>query len=146
MAVDFRMLERMQSRLFSHGAYGSPIGLSLLRKDFTKARDVEGEELNYKIVKRSIAGFILPQEGALRSLAEGTRNVQDYLFFTDPIFDSTNTQIIQVNDIMADANSVVINSDGTYTVNGPVYRVQYVKNWYDKLWEVRLKVGQDQRS
>lgn len=144
--ANFRMLRERTQQMFFDGVVGDSIGLTLFRKNFNVPLDSLGEEKSFEIVRYGIRGWIQPDEGALRALAEASRVVQDFLFYTEPIWDANFNPVILPNDLLADADSVVINSDGTYTSNGPVYLVQYVKQYMDQYWEVRLKVGQAGRS
>ena len=145
--ANFRMLRERNQQMFFEGVLGNPVGFTLIRKNFNAPLDALGEEKNYIIIKQGIQGWIDPNEGALRALAEATRTVQDFLLYTMPYFDSLNNPLIIPNDLLSDSSTVNINSDGTYTsVGGPVFLVQYIKNYYDNFFEVRCKVGQVGRS
>jgi hypothetical protein len=146
--ANFRMLRERNQQMFYNGVVGDKLGFTLLRKNFVVPFDSLGEEKAYGIIKQSIRGWIQPDEGALRAMAEGSRVVQDFLLMTEPIWDGFGNPLIIPNDLLADASNgiPVINSDNTYTAYGPVYLVQYVKNYFDQFFEVRCKVGQVGRT
>jgi hypothetical protein len=144
--INFRPLRQFQPRLFDRGGGVQRVGMTQLRKG--TVLNVLGEAYNsWVILKTNIQGTLLPEEGALRALAQGTQNVEDFRFITEPIFTSDHEPAIRAGDRLVDG-SVTINPDGTYTTstNGVVYRVQYVQRYTgQELWQIRLKVGQDER-
>lgn len=148
--VSFRDLEIAQRRLFDQGAYGQKVGMTLFRQNFTSPPDTfGGHSTSWQIIRQGIQGTLLPEEGALRALAEGVQTVEDYRFICDQLFGIVNgdyQELIQANDRMCQGVVTIDGTNQTYTADGPVFRVQYVMKYMNNLWQVRLKVGQDGRT
>ena len=142
--ISFDQLGILQGNLFDKGANGVTTSMTCVRLDFSRPLQVTGEEQAYMIVKRNIPGTLMPEEGAMRALAQGLQNVEDFLFITNPFYVNGNPGM-QTDDRLTDG-SVTLFPNGTFQASGPVYRVQYVKIYMNRLWQARLKISQDSRS
>lgn len=144
--LDFSDVMAAARDFFNRGTDNANPGLTIFRNSGSLNSGGEQSD-SWSIVAAGVAGHIQPEEGPLRALVGNTQLVQDWIMLMEPQWDPNGNPIIQANDLVCDGTVTVGASTPTgYQATGPVYRVQYVQDYFAEFWQVRMKVGQAARS